>query len=93
MLAPRWMRGHAALPFSPSTSRRASTPPPGDPGPADGPVSVDPEEGLGPDQVAADPGRIGTAYFMARISIDALALIDTPPEEGASEPGSNSLRQ
>jgi len=48
---------------------------------------------LGPitlDAVAVDVGR---PYYRAVTSIDALALVETPPADGPAEGGSNSLQR
>jgi site-specific DNA recombinase len=47
---------------------------------------------LGGIQLEPTCGEIGRPYYVARTSIDALALLEPPPGHDGSEGGSNSLR-
>ncbi len=47
---------------------------------------------LGPIRLETTRGDIGRPYYLARTSIDALALLDTVPEGDRLEDGSKSLR-
>ncbi len=48
---------------------------------------------LGPIQLKPVPVDVGRPYYRAVTSIDALALIETPPAGEPAEDGSNSLRK
>ena len=48
---------------------------------------------LGPVTLEAVAVDVGRPYYRAVTSIDALALIETPPADGPGEGGSNSLRK
>ncbi len=48
---------------------------------------------LGPIQLKPVPVDVGRPYYRAVTAIDALALVETPPEGSPSEGGSNSLRK
>jgi len=47
---------------------------------------------LGKIRLEPAPGEIGRPYYVARTSLDALALLEPPPGQDDPDGGSNSLR-